>query len=327
MPAPEMKRNQRDCMAVTRTPRMRGPNASGHPEGAVVSEPLVNGLLHHPWCWLVSQCEIARTRKWMARHLSPIERALDRSCYGHLRISGHMLHAVAGPGSSDEAMLWLRGRILPGVLSDPDRWLFLVQAGAGCSRTGDADQYSVARHVAHRLRIPLVRDPFLPMSDERVIAAAARRGLPSGATEDDLYASLCYDYLPRPHAGDIPDKGLRIGEIHGVVHVRWEARRIQREMRWSLAWPHLLRIVSRLLDRVGHDRPGALDDYYDRRLRRGLRAAALGLNRERLRLLLARHPMRTQVLLLLDEADLPVILPRLAIAVRSSMATLPETRS
>jgi hypothetical protein len=173
----------------------------------------------------------------------------------------------------------------------------------------------VVEHVAHRLRIPVVRDLFLPISDERVITAASHRHLPPGATADDLYGALCYDYLPRARSGEAPEKGLRSGEIHGVVHARWEALRIQREMRWSLAWPRLFRIVNQLLERIEHDRPGALDDYYSGRLRRALKAAALRLNRERLRAVLAQHPTRRQVLVLLDDADLPVILPRLAVPI------------
>jgi len=249
----------------------------------------------------------------MAHRLSPLERTLDRSRHGRLRVSGRTLQVVTGSGSSDAAMSWLRSRILPGVLREPDQWLFLVQEGS--TGPGEVDQYSVAEHVAQRLRIPVVRDLFLTLSDERVIAAAARRRLPPGATADDLYGALCYDYLPRPRAGDTLEKGLRSGEIHGVVHPRWEAQRIMREMHWTLPWPQVLRIVSRLLDRVGHDRPGAWDDYYERRLRRVLKAAALGLNRERLRICLEQYPSRKQVLLLLDEAYLPVILPRLAIPV------------
>jgi hypothetical protein len=298
-----------------RTPRVPGREGSDHAPEAPSIEPAVLGALHHPWCWLVSQCEIARTRRRMAHRLSPLERALDRSRHGRLRVSGHTLQVVAGFGSSDAAMLWLRNRILPGVLREPGQWLFLVQEGSTCLGNHEVDQYSVVEHVAQRLRIPVVRDLFLPVSDERVIAAAARRRLPPGATADDLYGALCYDYLPRPRTGEALEKGLRTGEIHGVVHARWEALRIRREMRWSLEWPRLFRIVNRLLERIEHDRPGALDDYYYGQLRRVLKAAALGLNRERLRICLEQHPSRKQVLLLLDEAYLPVILPRLAIPV------------
>jgi hypothetical protein len=247
----------------------------------------------------------------MANRLSPLERARDRNRHGRWRVSGHTLQVVAGSGSSDAAISWLRSRILPGVLREPAQWLFLVQGSSGHPGGHEADQYSVVEHVARRLRIPVVRDLFLPLADERVIAAAARRRLPPGTTIEDLYGALCYDYLPRSRTGAVFEKGLRAGEIHGVVHARWEALRIQREMRWLLAWPRLLGIVSHLLERLEHERPGALDEYYVGRLRRALKAAALSLNRERLRVVLAQHPERRQVLVLLDDANLPVILPRM----------------
>jgi len=223
-------------------------------------------------------------------------------------------------------MLWLRSQILPGVLRKPEQWLFLVQESSACPGSHEVDQYSVVEHVADRLRIPVVRDLFLPLSDERVIAAASHRQLPPGTTADDLYGALCYDYLPRARTSEPLEKGLRSGEIHGVVHARWEALRIQREMGWSLEWPRLFRIVNHLLERVEHERPGALDDYYARRLRRTMKAAALGLNRQRLRVVLEEHPERSQVLVLVDDAMLPVILPRLAVPTGSSVPPTGQPR-
>ena len=269
------------------------------------------GFLLGPWHRWLNRSELARTRRSLERRLNPLERALDQAYCDRIAIPGRTVHLIAGLGSSGESILELRTRVLPAAVEAPDRWLFLVQEGAWGSEIQGPDQYSVVRHVAQRLQIPLVDQPFLPMTSEVVIAATDRRGLPAGTTEDDLYGALCYDHLPKPGTGGTIEQGLRSGEIHGVVHPRWEATRIRRELAWAIDAARLVRIVTRVLERIAHNRAGALDEYYEHRLRDGLRATALKLNGERMHALLQAHPTRDQVLLLLDEAYLPVLLPAL----------------
>jgi hypothetical protein len=269
-------------------------------------------FLFRPWQRLVNRSEVARTRWSMERRLSSIERTLDQSYCDSILYAGHAVHLIAGLGSSDESIRQLRTQVLAAAVEAPERWIFLIQEGPWGSESQGSDQYSVARHVARRLQIPLVEQPFLLMTSETVIAAANQRGLPVGATEDDLYSALCYDSLPRPDQGGTREKGLRSGEIHGAVHPRWEAVRIQREMHWTMELPRLVGIVAHLLDRITHERPGTLDEYYDQQLRQVLCDAALDLNGQRLRAALLPHPAREEVLLLLDEVYLPVLLPALA---------------
>jgi hypothetical protein len=269
-------------------------------------------FLLRPWQRLVNRSEIARTRWSMERRLSPLERTLDQSYCDSIRYGRRTIHLIAGLGSSDESIRQLRTQVLAAAVEVPERWFFLIQEGPWGSESQASDQYSVARHVARRLHIPLVEQPFLPMTSEVIIAAANQRALPAGATEDDLYGALCYDALPRPDKGGTRENGLRSGEIHGAVHPRWEALRIQREFHWSIDLARLVGIVAHLLDRITHERPGALDEFYDHQLRQVLCDAALDLNGQRLRAALLPHPARDEVLMLLDEVYLPVVLTALA---------------
>jgi hypothetical protein len=258
---------------------------------------------------LLSQCEIAGARRVLTRRLSPVERVLDQARYECLELPGRTIHAIVASGSSQEAVHSFGRRVLPQALAEPTRWLFVIQPNRESWPGPATDQFSVAKHVALRLRLPCECQPFVPISDEEVIRAAMARTQPPGIRLEDLYGALCYELLPRQRSGEGREKGLHTGEIHGLVHPRWEALRIRRELNWKVDATWLTKTVARLCQRIDHEHPETLAHYFVDELRCLLHSTAIALNQQRWADLLHRNPTRDQLLLLLDSALEPVVLP------------------
>jgi hypothetical protein len=192
----------------------------------------------------------------------------------------------------------------------PGRWLFLVEPSAGISDEAFRDQYTLATSIAHRLHIPVPLRPFAEITQEDVIETAARHGLPLGVTEDDLYGALCYGSLPKRRACEGVQKSLASARIHEPVHPRIEAMKLLRRFHWNIELSRLEEIVAHVMNRIETESLWVLDEFYDHQVHEWLALLVHGLNRRRLKEWLEQYPPHQDVLVMMDEHDLPLHLPQ-----------------
>jgi hypothetical protein len=230
--------------------------------------------------------------------------------YGELPCEGGActLHIIASSGKSPHAITLLDSHILPHATRMPTDWLFLLES-TDPKQNHPLDPCAVALRIARQLHIHTPKNPFVTNTDEETILALHNQTPPQGITEQDLRAACCYDILPHRRDRSPTSKGLSTKPIQESPDPRREALRLLQELKWNLPLEHMQDIVQHVLDRIQHESPWVLDDFYDRTVRPLLSVTACQLNRQRLKQLLERHPMHPHVLLMTQLHHLPIKCP------------------
>lgn len=264
-----------------------------------------------PWHRSRIRHEIKAARASIAELLALSGATDGPSRYGSLPCEGGAckLHVIASRGRSVAAVNHLATRIVPPVLKDPSRWLFLIETSAPCPGTRRLDQYALATAIAHRLRIPAPPHPFAAIYQQEVLQVALDHGLPLGVTSDDLYGALCYDCLPKRRNCEPVQKGLESAKIHEALHPRREAIRLLHDFQWPIDTNRLTEVVTHVLNRIETESPWMLDEFYDHKIRPLLAHHAQTLNRQRLKQWLEETPAHASVLVMMDDHHLPLRLP------------------